>query len=108
MDTQNNISDENSGFYLISLKWSNAQEKYITFVRKGALAYCYNINWAGPMSKFEADRFKRGNTIVVHQSLIKPLIIAVNDDMCKGYALPNTEETRKVIGFKDVSLHQAI
>lgn len=108
MDTQGANFDENTGFYLISQKWSSSQELYITFVRKGALAYCYNVNWAGPMSKFEVERFKGEDKIIVHQSKIKPLLLKVSDDKCNGYALPNTEEVRKIIGLNDVKLSQAI
>lgn len=110
MNTANTNPEENSGYYLISQKWSVSQEVYMTFVRKGATAYCFNVNWAGPMTKFELERYnnKTRNSIAVHQSLIKPLLVQVNDNLCQGYALPNTEENRKIIGLVDLCLSQII
>jgi hypothetical protein len=43
---------------LISLKWTLINEEYITFVRKEACAYCYNLDWAGPISKSDATNAK--------------------------------------------------
>ncbi|WP_418262015.1 hypothetical protein [Flavobacterium faecale] len=87
-----------SGYYLISLKWSMLNDPYITFVRQNALAYCYDINWAGPLTKFEIDRVVKSEKIIVisHQTINK-YIVKVNDKLF----LPNTIEVRKLIGLKD-------
>jgi hypothetical protein len=42
---------------LISLKWTLINEEYITFLfAKEACAYCYNLDWAGPISKSDATK----------------------------------------------------
>lgn len=98
---KNIFSDDITGYYLISVKWSMINDQYITFVRKNALAYCYNINWAGPMTKFEIDRvYKNEQVLIVSHSTIKNHLQCINNVLL----LPNTHELRKLIGLKDADL----
>ena len=100
----NNFEDR-PGYYLISLKWSLINEEYITFVRKEAFAYCYNLEWAGPVSKSDAEKKVINDKIVmVHKSRIRPFVIKVIIDETERVVLPNTEEVRKLIGFEDTNL----
>ena len=98
---KNIFSDDITGYYLISVKWSMINDQYITFVRKNALAYCYNINWAGPMTKLEIDRvYKNEQVIIVSHNTIKNYLQYVNNIL----VLPNTQELRNLIGLKDADL----
>jgi hypothetical protein len=100
----NNFEDR-PGYYLISLKWSLINEEYITFVRKEAFAYCYNLEWAGPVSKSDAEKkVIKDKIVMVHKSRIRPFVIKVIIDETERVVLPNTEEVRKLIGFEDTNL----
>lgn len=98
-------SSENlSGYYLISLRWSMINDKHITFVRKNKIGYCYNAAWAGPMTKHEIQQLKRdATTIVIHSSLIENHLIESNEEI----VLPNTYEIRTLIGFNEGNLQMA-
>jgi hypothetical protein len=104
----NNFEDR-PGYYLISLKWSLINEEYITFVRKDAFAYCYNLDWAGPVSKSDAEKkVVKDKIVMVHQSRIKSFVIKVLIDDIERFVLPNTEEVRKIIGFEDINLQLVV
>jgi hypothetical protein len=38
-------------YFWFSISWSLIEEAHITFVRQAALAYCYNLKWAGPLTE---------------------------------------------------------
>ncbi|MDQ5929459.1 MAG: hypothetical protein QG594_1238 [Bacteroidota bacterium] len=98
---KNIFSDDITGYYLISVKWSMVNDPYITFIRKNALAYCYNVNWAGPLTKFEIDRvYKNEQAIIVSHDTIKHYLEYVNN----VWVLPNTDELRNLIGLKETGL----
>ncbi|UQD55848.1 hypothetical protein [Flavobacterium sp. K5-23] len=106
---ESKFSDTNNGYYLVSIKWSVLNDEYITFIRKSAIAYCYNLDWAGPKSKFELEQYvKKEETIIVHHSLIQPFLIKCCVEKKDCFMLPNTDEVRKVIGFKNTDLQLVI
>ena len=97
------------GYYLISLKWSLRNEEYITFVRKEAFAYCYNLDWAGPVSKSDAGKkVIKDKIVMVPQSRIRPFVIKVIIDEIECSVLPNNDEVRKIVGFEDANLQLVI
>ncbi len=101
--------DCRDGYYLISLKWSLINEEYITFVRKEALAYCYNLDWAGPVSKSSLlKKVIKDKTVIVPLSKIRSFLVKVNTDNKECFMLPNTDEVRKVIGFEDIDLQLVV
>ena len=101
---KNLFSDDRNGYYLIWVKWCMINDQYITFVRKNALAYCYNINWAGPLTKFEIDRVhKNEQVIIVSYNTIKNYLQYINNVLL----LPNSQELRKIIGLNNADLHFA-
>lgn len=101
--------DIREGYYLVSLKWSLINEEYITFVRKEALAYCYNLDWAGPMSKSNLlKKVIKGKTVIVPLSKIRSFLVKVNTDNKECFMLPNTDEVRKIIGFEDANLQLVV
>ncbi len=90
------FSEEITGYFLISAKWSMLRDAYITFVRKNAMAYCYNLNWAGPLTKFEIDRISKANdVIIVSHEIIKDYLVCINNVL----VLPNSPELRKALGL---------
>lgn len=104
-----NSFEDRDGYYLISLKWSLINEVYITFVRKEAFAYCYNLDWAGPISKPDAEKkVIKDKIVMTHQSRIMPFVIKVIIDEVECSVLPNTEEVRKIVGFEDTNLQLVI
>ncbi|SDX04048.1 hypothetical protein [Flavobacterium degerlachei] len=104
-----NSFDDRDGYYLISLKWSLINEEYITFVRKEALAYCYNLDWAGPMSKSNLlKKVIKDKTVIVPLSKIRSFLVKVNTDNKECFMLPNTDEVRKIIGFEDANLQLVV
>lgn len=104
-NTNEIFSSENlSGYYLISLRWSMINDQHITFVRKNKIGYCYNAAWAGPMTKHDIQQLKRDpTTIVIHSSLIKNHLIKLKNEI----VLPNTYEIRAIIGFDRGNLQMA-
>lgn len=101
---ESHFSSRYQEYYLVSSKWSLKNEAFITFVRKEAFAYCYNLSWAGPISWFDAEkRVKKDCTVIVHLSTIQPFLIKVQNDDSECYMLPNNEEVRKVIGLQFAS-----
>lgn len=99
------IADEITGCYLVSSRWTMINDKNVTFVRNKALGYCYNLKWAGPLSKFDADIACQNSktTFVVSHSLLKPFLVHLNDEL----SLPNSIEVRKLIGLDDEELQLA-
>ena len=95
-----NNSSSYDGYYLVSKKWSLLNDEYITFVRKNNLAYCYDLNWAGPKTGCEKeDTSENDKIILVKQTLILPFIKKINFGGKESYRLPNTEEVRRAVGF---------
>jgi hypothetical protein len=101
--------DDHDEYYLVSLKWSLINEQYITFVRKEALAYCYDLDWAGPMTKFDLEKkVLNDKTAIVPRSKIKSFLVKVYTDNKQRFMLPNSNEVRKIIGFEDAVLQLVI
>ena len=101
--------EDRPGYYLISLKWSLINEEYITFVRKDAFAYCYNLDWAGPVGKSDAEKkVIKDKIVMVPQSIIKPFVVKVIIDEIECFVLPNIEEVRKMVGFDDINLQLVV
>ena len=106
---ETNHFEDRTGYYLISLKWTLINEEYITFVRKEACAYCYNLDWAGPVSKSDATKKMLNDKIVIiPQSRIRPFVIKVIIDKIECLVLPNTEVVRKIVGFEDTNLQLVV
>lgn len=90
-------------YFLVSMRWSLISEEHITFVRQGAMAYCYNLKWAGPLTEVEAaERCIKGKMLMVPFSLIKSYLVQTKIDEVDCLTLPNTAEVRRMIGFNDV------
>lgn len=90
-------SEETTGYYLVSNHWTVINDTNITFVRKNSLGYCYNLKWAGPLSKYEAQKLNgngTGNTIISHGT-IRPFLIKINNEV----VLPNSLDVRKILGL---------
>jgi hypothetical protein len=105
---RNNFEDR-SGYYLISLNWSLINEEYITFVRKEVFGYCYNLDWAGPISKFDAEKkLIKDKIVMVSQSRIRSFVVKVIIDEIECFVLPNIEEVRKIVGFDDINLQLVV
>lgn len=97
--------ESNNGYYLVSLKWTAINDAYVTFIRKNAVAYCYNLNWAGPRLVHELGKIvKKDETIIVSHSKINQFLTKtmMNDKEC--IMLPNTDEVRRIIGFDSAAL----
>lgn len=98
-----------NAYYLVSLKWTLLNDEYITFVRRNGIAYCYNLDWAGPSSKFELEQVAiKGKTILVPLSIIHSFLVKVHIEKEECFMLPNTYEVRKVIGFEDTDLQLVV
>ncbi|CAM2822695.1 hypothetical protein [Flavobacterium frigoris] len=99
------IADEITGCYLVSARWTMINDKNVTFVRNKAFGYCYNLKWAGPLSKFDADIACQNSktTFVISHSLLEPFLVHLNDEL----SLPNSIEVRKLIGLDDNELQLA-
>lgn len=109
-DTENfKSSDSINGYYLVSIKWTEMDDEYITFVRKSTVAYCYNMDWAGPKNICELEEVVRtGQTLIVHQSTIDPFLVHVNHEGKECTMLPNTFEVRRAIGFEEANLQLVV
>ena len=99
------VVDEITGCYLVAARWTMINDKNVTFVRNKTLGYCYNLKWAGPLSKFDADIACQNSkaTFVISHSLLKPFLVNLNDEL----SLPNSIEVRKLIGLDDEELQLA-
>lgn len=108
-NSNSKMTDSFGHYYLVSIKWSLLNDQYITFVRKSTIGYCYNLDWAGPMPKFELEPFeKKNNTIIVPRAIIERYLISTSIDNKNCSILPNTEEIRRAIGFDEVRLQLVI
>ena len=94
-----------SGYFLVSAKWTAANDVNITFVRKNALGYCYNLDWAGPLTKHEALKIYRSNPLLTIVSIVtvRPFLKIENN----GVYLPNIIDVRKAIGIDTDDLQVA-
>ncbi|NRT15996.1 hypothetical protein HNP99_002358 [Flavobacterium sp. 28A] len=97
--------DEVTGYYLVSKRWTMINDVNITFIRCKGLGYCYNSKWAGPMSKFEAEKIcqSKKTTLIISHSLLKSFLVITSDSV----SLPNTGEIRKLIGLDSGELQLA-
>jgi hypothetical protein len=101
LNMKSNFNVVQKEYYIVSSKWSLLNEQFVTFVREGAYAYCYNLSWAGPMSLCDAEKFvKEDSTVIVNQSAIAPFLVNVRNEESNCWMLPNTDEVRKVIGLR--------
>lgn len=106
---EENSSADAEKYFVVSLRWSLINEEHITFVRQEAMAYCYNMNWAGPMTKIEAkERCIKGKMLVVSLSQIRSFLVKATIDNVESYTLPNTEEVRKIIGFDAIAFQMVV
>lgn len=98
-------SDELTGYYLISNRWTMQNDENITFVRKKGFGYCYNVVWAGPLTKSEAAKLSCDNKtiVVVRHEIIKPFLQFLANEVF----LPNSLEVRTIIGLDGNQLHLA-
>lgn len=98
-------SDEVSGYFIVSTRWTMINDQNITFIRNKSLGYCYNIAWAGPMNKFDANKVNASNkaTRVISYQAIRPFLGKLNDAL----VLPNSPEVRKLIGLDNAELQVA-
>ncbi|MFV8378801.1 hypothetical protein [Flavobacterium sp. LB3R33] len=109
LSVETNSFEDRDAYYLISLNWSLINEEYITFVRKEVFGYCYNLDWAGPVSKFDAEKkVIKDKIVMVHQSRIRPFVVKVIIDEIECFVLPNIEEVRKIVGFDDINLQLVV
>ena len=109
LSVDTNRFEVRDGYYLISLNWSLINYAYITFVRKEVYGYCYNLDWAGPVSKFDAEKkVIKDKIVMVPQSIIKPFVVKVIIDEIECFVLPNIEEVRKMVGFDDINLQLVV
>ncbi|AWG20461.1 hypothetical protein FFWV33_02410 [Flavobacterium faecale] len=101
----NDTNSDPAGYYLVSTRWTMINDKSITFVRSKSLGYCYNLKWAGPMNKFDAEKANQSNktTRIVSHCILKPFIAFLNNEM----VLPNSPEVRKLIGLDSGELQLA-
>ncbi|MBB1192624.1 hypothetical protein DNC80_02945 [Flavobacterium sp. SOK18b] len=90
-------NDDLYHYLLVSKRWTVQNDSNITFVRKNALGYCYNLEWAGPLTKYEALKLSSSSTSITIISIakIRPFLKTIND---KIY-LPNTTDVRKALGI---------
>ena len=108
-DRESKFLESSNEYYLVSIKWSVLNDEYITFVRKNAIAYCYNLAWAGPKNRFELEPYvKKEETIIVSQSVIQPFVVKCCVENKDCFMLPNRDEVRKAIGFKRDDLHLVV
>ncbi|MFN7098918.1 MAG: hypothetical protein ACK4M4_00915 [Flavobacterium sp.] len=100
-----NESTETTGYYLISARWTVINDSYITFVRKKGPGYCYNMDWAGPLSKFDVQKLNSysSSTIIVSHQLLKEFLLVEGNQIF----LPNSPEVRRVIGLNSGELQVA-
>lgn len=100
-----NKSNDTTAYYLVSARWTVINDSYITFVRQKGPGYCYNMDWAGPLSKYEVQKLNSysTNTIIVSHDLVKEFLI-VQGDQC---FLPNSPEVRRLIGLNAAELQVA-
>ncbi|MDD2675392.1 MAG: hypothetical protein PHF81_10975 [Flavobacterium sp.] len=86
-----------TGYYLISNHWTVLNDVYITFVRRKGIGYCYNVTWAGPLTKSEAEKLSCDNETIlaVRHDVIKPFLQFLDDEVF----LPNSVEVRTIIGL---------
>ena len=104
-----NSYEDRDGYYLISLNWSLINEEYITFVRKEVFGYSYNLDWAGPVSKFDAEKkVIKDKIVMVPQSRIRSFVVKVIIDEIECFVLPNIEEVRKIVGFDDINFQLVV
>lgn len=103
--TLDSSKNELSGYFLVSTKWTVMNDVNITFVRKNALGYCYNLDWAGPLTKHEVIKLSINNPSIsiVSIATIRPFLQILNDVVY----LPNTAEARKAIGIDNDDLQLA-
>jgi hypothetical protein len=84
----------------VSKRWTVQNDSNITFVRKNALGYCYNLEWAGPLTKYEALKLSSSSTSITiisiakirpssRQSMIKYIQIQLM--FCKALGIDNDE-----------------
>lgn len=107
--TASKFSYSDNECFLVSIKWSVLNDEYITFVRKSAIGYCYNVDWAGPKSMFELEQYvKKEETIIVQLSQIQPFLIQCRVENNDCFMLPNTDEVRESIGFKSMDFQLVI
>jgi hypothetical protein len=57
----------------VSKRWTVQNDSNI-FVRKNALGYCYNLEWAGPLTKYEALKLSSSSvsTTIISIAKIRP------------------------------------
>ncbi|WP_158728410.1 MULTISPECIES: hypothetical protein [unclassified Flavobacterium] len=103
--TLDSSSNELYGYFLVSNRWTVMNDANITFVRKNALGYCYNLDWGGPLTRHEALKLRNNSAAITIVSIatIKPFLKTTND---KIY-LPNTADVRKAIGIDNEDLQLA-
>ncbi|MCG9791621.1 hypothetical protein [Flavobacterium algicola] len=101
----NSSNNDTTGYYLVSTRWTMINDDHITFIRRRSLGYCYNLNWAGPLSRYDAEKIikNKETTLIISHAALIPFLVTVNNEL----VVPNNAEVRKLIGFKAESLQQA-
>lgn len=97
-------------FYIVSLKWTNKNDKWITFSRSNYAGYCLFKEWCGLYldNCFNADPAKE---MFVDSEKLKSLWIKIKHEGYEREVLPNTAKVRKILGVEKnqfLAIHKTV
>ncbi|MGE5681837.1 MAG: hypothetical protein ACM34K_13240 [Bacillota bacterium] len=90
-------------FYIISLKWTNKDDGYITLWRTNGYGYCWNRAYAGIFDEKYIQKNHStpdDSTKIVPQDVVDRLWTGGFIDDQIAAILPNTEKVRKALGIE--------
>lgn len=85
-------------YYIISLKWTNKNDKWITLWRHNRAGYAWFVSMAGKYTKEEAGKKTTTVTIISTDAAYKYLE-SVNYEGNPQHVLPNSKEVRDLLGI---------
>lgn len=85
-------------FLIMSLKWTNKKDKWITFWRKNSAGYCWFKEWTGLYNEncFNPDLTQER---FIDSEKLEGLWIKIKYEGYEREVLPNTLNVRKILGI---------
>ncbi len=86
-------------FLILSLKWTNKRDRWLTFWRPNAAGYAWFREWAGVYDEDEANRERDGDTMAINVYAVKKYWEKIEYEGKERQVLPNTKEVRAALGI---------